>query len=380
MFKKNDLLQLINYTDKNNDSVVTLEEFIASYGTFDNYKKLIKYFLLLDTNRDGVISFRDDSIPDGIIDENDLKYYSNLIRNNEPYGLISGVYPRLEFLVKKEIEHLLYKIDFISISSADIKLNNGLKLYFYDIPIENLHSEFENFIILHISDLHFSKCNRNKVRKINKIISYLNKLKIKLDVVVYTGDIIDKANSILNEEVSRVLSNINCNHQYFVLGNHDYLKGYNGNYVRSFFKSINVDDLTNEKISIKRNEQILNIFGVDDFLNGNPIVPSISNHDLFNQNILITHNLDVLRNSYPGCFDLILSGHLHAGEINFGIFSGIDYLKVKKAYHNLNNQIVDWKLLTRRTSSYISPGFQTRYLRFNTQQEGFTLHKLKKSD
>jgi predicted MPP superfamily phosphohydrolase len=374
---KQDLLQLINYVDSNKDFLITLEEFVAAFEKEIDPEILIKQFFSLDTNKDGVISYRDDVNPDGIIDKKDLEFFKSVQRKNEGYGQIEQICQRLIPLVKDEIDYLSKKKDFLIKSRTEFELNKRLKLYSYSVPITNLPSEFEGFTILHLSDLHFGEKNKSKISKISKIKQIIQQINETIDLVVYTGDIIDNKDSMLDDNIRNTLKQIPGEEKYFVLGNHDYLKD-NGSYVKSFLESVNIINLTNKKITIERKKKKLNLFGIDDNLKGNSITPNIDGNTRFETNLMITHNLDVLRNNYPGCIDLILSGHLHSGEIDLKLFSGIDYLTFKKAYENLNNQKTGWKLLTRRTSSYISPGLQTRYFRLNTEQEGFSILKLKK--
>ena len=89
--------------------------------------------------------------------------------------------------------------------------------------------------------------------------------------------------------------------------------------------------------------------------------------------ILLTHNLDALDGSYPGCFDLVLTGHTHMGEKNFILFDGYTILKLFHVYDNINRQKDEWGVATQRTSIHITSGLGSHGQRIHTTPEGVSL-------
>jgi predicted MPP superfamily phosphohydrolase len=92
--------------------------------------------------------------------------------------------------------------------------------------------------------------------------------------------------------------------------------------------------------------------------------------------VLLTHNLDALDGSYPGCFDLVLTGHTHMGEKNFILFDGYTVLKLFHIYDNINRQKDEWGVATQRTSLHITSGLGSHGQRIHTTPEGVSLIKL----
>ena len=90
---------------------------------------------------------------------------------------------------------------FVSTSGLDVK----------EIKIVNkkLPESFKGFKIVHISDIHYGKTIDKK--KLEKVVNQINL--IEPDLVVFTGDLIDKDTDITDEiikDLTDELSNINA--------------------------------------------------------------------------------------------------------------------------------------------------------------------------
>ena len=113
------------------------------------------------------------------------------------------------------------------------------------------------------------------------------------------------------------------------MGNHDY---YNEENVKNKCSELGLHLLINEVIYIDNTE--LSITGVDDLWNGKKykdnLIPQNSKYD-----ILISHNPAILYDiDYVDSFDLILSGHTHAGQgniplVNYSLYWPFDDLERK---------------------------------------------------
>lgn len=253
-------------------------------------------------------------------------------------------------------------------------------VYSYEVPITNLPSAFDGMRILHLTDLHFGT---NRDYKNSDLFSYLGALYEKFpipDIIVLTGDFIQKTYDELGEDVDRFFLHFYPTvPRYFVLGNHDYLHKENKKEVSRndpkeniipFFEKLGYKNLTNQKVTLEKEGKSINLVGLDDYLEGNPQMPSLKENEI---NLLITHELDGVKESEMPFLDLVLSGHTHAGEINLGPLSGYDILKYQKVYSDYHKQRSQWKIFGNRTASHINPGLHTENplgRRFNTDKEG----------
>ena len=100
----------------------------------------------------------------------------------------------------------------------------GLVTKEYTIMDSNIPKDFDGLKIVHFSDLHYNRAI--DIKKVKSIIEEINL--INPDIVVFTGDLIDKDAKLNNNdytELSKLLENINSKYgKYAILGNHDYQK------------------------------------------------------------------------------------------------------------------------------------------------------------
>jgi len=164
------------------------------------------------------------------------------------------------------------------------------------IEIKTSKIKKHNIKIMHISDLHFSIIRgKDLAFKIKKTYD-----KIKPDIVLFTGDLIDSYNHEINEIID-ILKNINPPlGKYSVLGNHEYYYGIDKSI--ELHKKAGFEILRNKSIELEE----LEIIGIDE-INSHNIIFKNSNK----YTILLKHR------PYPENteFDLQLSGHTHGGQI-----------------------------------------------------------------
>jgi hypothetical protein len=87
-----------------------------------------------------------------------------------------------------------------------------------EVAIANLPAEFENFKIVQLSDVHFG--TGPKLPQVQRIMN--RTLSLNADLIALTGDIIDGAVPLIQEELKE-LSRLKAPHGvYFVMGNHEY--------------------------------------------------------------------------------------------------------------------------------------------------------------
>ncbi|HYX38563.1 MAG TPA: metallophosphoesterase [Oligoflexus sp.] len=178
------------------------------------------------------------------------------------------------------------------------------------VPIQDLDPALEGYRIAQISDLHVSFMIRR--RYVQSVVNKVNTL--GADMVVLTGDIVDGSVARLKSYVEPLATLQPAAHRYFILGNHEYYAG-----VRSWvdhFRSLGLTVLLNEYRTIHHKGSTLHLGGVVDpagTASGEGPKPenALGPGGL---RILLAHNPKLAPHAAPLGFDLMLSGHTHAGQ------------------------------------------------------------------
>lgn len=162
-----------------------------------------------------------------------------------------------------------------------------------------------------ISDTHFGKnLNENFLKGIVEKINSLNP-----DFVVIVGDFVDTKPKDLDyiTKINDIKADI-----YYALGNHEYYRGLEG-ILNLLKQKTKINILINDSIDIGA----LNIAGIADLtglrFNDTKFAPDInktvSKLNLNKASILLAHQPKTVLNYNVSAFDLVLSGHTHAGQV-----------------------------------------------------------------
>lgn len=239
----------------------------------------------------------------------------------------------------------------------------GLATKEYKITSSSIQDNFHGFKIVHISDVHYGRTTDKK--DLNNMVKEVNLL--KPDIVVLTGDLIDKdtkLDDILKGEISEALNSINANvGKYAISGNHD------NNF--SEWESIindggfkNLND-TYELIYNDGYTPIL-LAGLSSNLNNqiditeryNKILEYSNNENIKElYKILLIHEPDYINNIDHSNFNLILAGHSHNGQVRLPFIGGIILPNGAKKYYKEHYKI-------NNTDLYISSGMGTSGISF----------------
>lgn len=222
----------------------------------------------------------------------------------------------------------------------------------YAIYNNDLPSGFDGMKIVHFSDIHYNRAITSE--KLDKIVKEINL--IKADIVVFTGDLIDK-DALLTEEDYEYLtdsfSKIYAKYgKYAVLGNHDYgkIEKVTKIYVDGGFKYLdnNFDIIYNNK-----NEKIFvggigNVsYKMDDV---DKTLEYFNSENNLDYRIILVHEPDISDNIIDNYnVSLILAGHSHNGQIRLPVIGAIYTPPYAKKYY-------DEHYLIDGTDIYISSG------------------------
>ncbi len=211
-----------------------------------------------------------------------------------------------------------------------------------DLKFKNLPKAFDNYKIVHFSDIHLGSFIGSK-QLLNKVQEQTEK--INPDIIFFTGDLVNNFSyELLGYET--VFSKITKNgNSYSILGNHDY-----GNYSRwnsetekdknflaltDAHQNFGFDLLRNENRVIHAGSDSIFILGVENW--GHPPFPQYAELDSALQNvpnnafkILLTHDPAHWESQIAGKenIELSLSGHTHGlqfGAITAGIPFSLSY-------------------------------------------------------
>lgn len=180
------------------------------------------------------------------------------------------------------------------------------------IGIEKLPPSFENFTMVHLSDLHVNA--KTPLHALENLVSKLNAL--STDMVALTGDLFDTFPSRIRAHLD-ILKKIK-HPVYFVSGNHDLL--FTCKALSHEIEALGFTRLDNRVLTFCRGDDRLQLAGLSDafskyfgikrhekelLANLNPNVPSI----------LLAHQPKDIRLTKNASIDLQLSGHTHGGQI-----------------------------------------------------------------
>ncbi len=164
--------------------------------------------------------------------------------------------------------------------------------------------------IVQISDLHLGYLK--KVKWLEEIVERVNPL--KPDLILITGDLIDCHGKCINQYIESLK---NLSSKYGILtvpGNHDYFSGLEN--FHKFCRETGIELLENRCVTF----DTLTICGIHDesgkYLGtGKPDLTVVRNAPDGNFKILLHHSPTLWREAENAGFDLMLSGHTHAGQI-----------------------------------------------------------------
>ena len=233
---------------------------------------------------------------------------------------------------------------------------NGLSVNEYKVVNSNLPTTFNGLKIVHFSDVHYGTTINKK--SFNKIIEQINL--INPDLVVFTGDLIDKDTKItekLIKEITESLSKINS-----ILGKYS-IKGEQDYESDSFIEIMQNSDfiILDNSYDLIYNENGENIYigGLSSSIKKNIDINKTLDYfniENVNQNIfsiMLMHepdNIDDLLESKN--INLVLAGHNHGGQIRIPFLGGIISMKDSKKYNDRYYKLAD-------TNYYISYGLGT---------------------
>ncbi|MFD1928213.1 metallophosphoesterase [Sporosarcina siberiensis] len=228
-------------------------------------------------------------------------------------------------MLRKRLLYLLFMI--VTLGCFIWFQNNSISTSQTVVPLENLPVGFDQFKIVHLSDLHSKEFGENQqplIRKVNGLHP---------DIIVFTGDLIDSnrvgddASLILMEELTAIAP------VYYVSGNHEWWSGAFSSLEQSL-NDLGVQVLRNEHDTIAIGNDKISISGIDDpahdgsgwsdveIVEGDigMLKEELEEHTF---SILLTHRPELLTLYAESGFDMVFAGHAHGGQVRLPFIGGL---------------------------------------------------------
>ena len=212
-----------------------------------------------------------------------------------------------------------------------------------DVP-----ESYKGFKILQFSDIKYGENINNK--EIKRLINKINKT--KPDIVVFTGDLLNKNYKINNNEINFLIEEFNkietTYGKYYIMGDYD-IENPNSSFIFDNSGFMHIDDNFNI-INNKNNDKLL-ICGIGLKSDSTKINEIITNNES-NYKVILMHMPDTFDSVKDYGFNLALAGHSLGGQVRIpkvgALYNKIGAQKYKKNYYSYNN-----------TNFYISYGIGT---------------------
>lgn len=195
-----------------------------------------------------------------------------------------------------------------------------------DLPVPGLPPDLAGLRIVHLSDIHLGTFLQPD--ELARVVALANEQRAHLAVV--TGDLITLRDDHLFECL-QLLSQLRAEAGIFgCLGNHEQAARCETK-ARRAAANLGIEILRGARRLLRFGQARLNLAGVDHQRKGTPyLVGAEKLVDSSAVNVLLSHNPDVFPVAAKKGFQVILSGHTHAGQITAGVFQ--QYLNPARFY------------------------------------------------
>ena len=205
--------------------------------------------------------------------------------------------------------------------------NTDLEIYKYNVKSEDIPSEFDNFRIVQISDLHNAEFGENN----EKLLLMLKQA--DADIIAITGDMIDSRNTDIDVAISFAQKAVNIAPVYYVNGNHEsrVLEEYEK--LKQGLTDAGVTILENSSADITIGDEAITLIGINDPTFRMELVDDTMEQNIAHQledmipdndnyKVLLAHRPEYF-DVYAGNVDLVLSGHAHGGQFRIPFIGGL---------------------------------------------------------
>jgi predicted MPP superfamily phosphohydrolase len=236
---------------------------------------------------------------------------------------------RWQVLNKKIKKRLLYLLlGLVLLTCFFYFQNNSIVTTSYNFSSDKVPQNFNGYKIIQLSDLHSKSFENNHSELVEKV------KKVKPDLIVFTGDLIDSDR--YNEKTSLTLMEklVQIAPVYYVTGNHEWWSG-KFNSLEDKLKDTGVHVMRNTVEEITIGNDGIQIIGIDDpaKVNESYVERAIAEEDIKNAikgleegvnfKILLSHRPELFSLYTQYEFDVVFSGHAHGGQVRIPFVGGL---------------------------------------------------------
>lgn len=205
--------------------------------------------------------------------------------------------------------------------------NNSIVISNFNYNSAIVPEKFNNFKIVHISDLHNKVFGKEQDKLIDKVED------LEPDIIVITGDLIDRRRYNLEKSMYFINSAVNIAPIYYVSGNHE---AWSGRFpeIEERLIEASVKIIDDSETEIRRGNSSIKLLGLSDpdFLTSDYIdgtdtskleenLIRLSEGEEFK--ILLSHRPELFELYSDNNIDMIFSGHAHGGQIRLPFIGGL---------------------------------------------------------
>lgn len=255
----------------------------------------------------------------------------------------------------------------LALLSTQIYRDNTLiKVSKYEIKNDKIPKEFNKFKIVHLSDFHSYGFGKDNVKLLEKINDE------HPNIIVMTGDMVNKYDENFEKFLNLAEALSKKHNIYYIVGNHEVrLKENDLKFIIQKLKEFGIKILSDDKITIMKKKDHINIYGIDIPLQYYKVINKHSNiEEVINKilnkcnekeyNILLAHNPLYFDTYAKNNVDLTLSGHVHGGMIKLPFIGALlsperkFFPKYSSGVYEVNNK----KLIVSTGIGHSKPGIR----------------------
>lgn len=230
--------------------------------------------------------------------------------------------------ISKKLSLLLILILLFGFAFYGYYQNNSIEVSYYSINDERIPETFHDYTIVQVSDLHTKDFKGDLHDKISDQDP---------DIILITGDLIDRNRTDLDFAVQAVEEMIDIAPVYYVSGNHEIASG-EYEKLSQELESIGVKNLDNDFDSLEKEGETIGLVGLEDplLLTQDEIEETGTAEKVIEETlttliketgtdytILLSHRAELMDIYASTSIDIAFTGHAHGGQIRLPFIEGL---------------------------------------------------------